>query len=150
MTYSNATGSYQNDFLEPILDTEYKYDVPYKVDKDKYGEVLKKHNNVQLIKDADVLTFRCDCYGDDEDGYSWVFFAWPENSPEGSKDHYECVQFLRLNYKDTKGNFDAFVRDILECVIGPDKEHIKNLIDELAGEIEEKQKNIATLSDIIL
>ena len=43
MHYESGLGSYTNDYLENILDTEYRYDVPYQVDKVKrINEIINK------------------------------------------------------------------------------------------------------------
>ena len=66
MIYSESTDSYQSEFLEPILDTNFKYGVPYKIDREIYENAFKKFNKDIRIKDADVVVFHAD-YNKDED-----------------------------------------------------------------------------------
>ena len=42
MYYNPGTGSYCNDFMEHIADTKFRTNVPYKIDKQKYDEILRK------------------------------------------------------------------------------------------------------------
>lgn len=57
MEYNSAIGSYEDEFLEPILDTNFKYGVPYKIDREIYENAFKKFNKNIRIKDADVVVF---------------------------------------------------------------------------------------------
>ena len=50
MKYNSATDSYENEFLESILDTNFKYGVPYKIDREKYENAFKKFNKNSTIK----------------------------------------------------------------------------------------------------
>ena len=152
MTYSPGTGSYESDFLEHILDTDFRYDIPYKVDKEKYLAVVEEylHNTDIRIKDADVLIFHSDYVMDDEDQergvYGYTFYAWPQNSPKGSKDFYDCFTFWDWEQENKhKENFEAFVRAILKSIICPDKEYMNKLKDEM----QEKKKEIEEQTNII-
>ena len=156
MTYSDATGSYQNDFLEQIPNSELRFDVPYKIDREKYEKVLKEHNQELRIFDADVVSFRADFYEHDSWGGKtskhFTLFAWPENSPEGSKDFYDCFQFLDYKYENEEEQLKAyneFVHAVLECVIDPDKEQVKKAIDRLNKEKETLENNINELQTIL-
>ena len=129
MTYLAETGSWQSDFLEKILDTDIRCDVPYKIDRKKYEDVVKKYSLELRIKDADVIIFRVDYSKDfdDPDGEftGKTFFAWPKNSPEGSDDFYDCFQFHDW-YGDEKHHadmFEIFVHELLESVMCPDPEY---------------------------
>ena len=55
MTYSASTGDYESDFLERILDTDFRYGVPYKIDREKYESTLKEFHQEMRVEDADVL-----------------------------------------------------------------------------------------------
>lgn len=138
MTYSEATGSYETEFLENILDTAYKYGVPYLIDREKYEVVMKEFGKEVRIKDADVVVFHADYNKDEEEGrgiYSYAFFAWPKNSPEGSEDFYDCSQFWDHDYDHKhKENFEVFVYAVLSCVVGVDKPRLLALIDEKNAE----------------
>lgn len=154
MTYSSATGSYQADFLENILNTDYKYGVPYKIDRDKYESVMKAFSKEIRVKDADVVVFHAD-YNADEDNpergvYSYAFFAWPQNSPKGSDDFYDCSQFWDYEYDyKHKEKFDKFVLEVLKSVTGVDQECLKNKIKELRNEREILSKNIDFLTNLL-
>ena len=73
MEYSEATGNYQTEFLEQILDTQFRYGVPYKIDKEKYDKVLEKYGEKTRFKDTDVVKFHSD--------YS-LSSSWDENEKE--------------------------------------------------------------------
>lgn len=134
MTFEEATGSYEAEFLENILDTVYKYSIPYIIDRGKYEAVMKEFNKEVRIKDANVVVFHADYNKDEEDDrgiYSYAFFAWPQNSPDGSEDFYDCSQFLDYDYNfKHKEKFEEFVRAILGSVVGIDKPHLLSLIEK--------------------
>ena len=134
MAYSSVTGSYQADFLENILGTVYKYGVPYIIDREKYEAVMRRFNKEVRIKDANVVVFHSD-YNKTEDDYSYAFFAWPKNSPEGSEDFYDCSQFWDYDYDyKHKEKFEEFVHAILGSVVGVDKQRLLALIEEKNAE----------------
>ena len=138
MTYNPGTDSYQADFLENILGTIYKYGVPYIIDREKYEAVMKEFNKDVRIKDANVVVFHADYNKDEENDrgvYSYVFYAWPKNSPEGSEDFYDCSQFWDYDYDyKHKEKFEEFVRAILGSVVGVDKPRLLALIEEKNAE----------------
>ncbi len=156
MKYNSATDNYESEFLEPILDTNFKYGVPYKIDREKYENVFKKRNINSRIKDADVVVFHAH-YNEDYDSYT--FFAFPQNSTE----HYDCTQFYERFYdyddddkhydddkhKESFENFTHFVDAVLESVINPDKQYSEKLIAELQQEIDTKMKNIESLKNLL-
>lgn len=154
MEYNIAIGSYEDEFLEPILDTDFKYGVPYKIDREIYENAFKKFNKNIRIKDADVVVFHADYNKDDDDEkrgfYSYTFYAWPENSPEGSEDFYDCSQFYDWDYDNKhKETFEDFVHAVLESVIEIDEECTKKLIAELQKEVDTKMKNIESLKNLL-
>lgn len=138
MIYEPGTGSYEAEFLENILDTAYKYGVPYIIDREKYEAVMKEFEKEVRIKDANVVVFHADYNKDEEEDrgiYSYAFFAWPKNSPDGSEDFYDCSQFwdYDYNYKH-KEKFEEFAHAILSSVVGVDKPHLLALIEEKNAE----------------
>ena len=153
MEYNSATDSYESEFLESILDTNFKYGVPYKIDREVYENAFKKFNKDIRIKDADVVVFHAGYtyYSDEEGGvYSYTFYTWPKNSPEESEDFYDCAQFYGCDYGNKcKETFEDFVHAVLESVISPDKQYSEKLIAELQQEIDTKMKNIELLKNII-
>lgn len=154
MTYNSSTDSFQNDRFEKILDTNFRYDIPYKINKEKYSEILKEHNQQQRIIDADVVIFRCDYsenekWGNDELELSYTFYAWPENSPENSKDYYDCFQFYHYNYDNQKEAYENFVHELLKCVIGVDYEHVMNVYNDILNEREELNKHLEIVENIL-
>lgn len=145
MTYSDATGWYQSDFLENILDTNYLYGVPYKIDREKYESVIREFHKDIGIKDADVVVFYAECNKE-----SYAFFVWNKNSPEGSEDFYDCFQFWDYYfYHKHKEKFEEFVHELLKCVVGVDQEYLKNKIKEQEKEREIITKNIEILSEML-
>lgn len=154
MEYNSATGSYESEFLEPILGANFKYGVPYKIDREIYENAFKKFNKDIRIKDADVVVFHADYnkdYGDEERGiYYYAFFAWPKNSPEESEGLYDCSQFYDRDYDNKhKEAFEDFVHAVLKSIIAPDEEYTKKLIAELQQEVDTKIKNIESLKNLL-
>ena len=149
MEYSSATGSYQAEFLEQILDTQFKYGVPYKIDKKKWDEILEKYGEKTRFKDTDVVKFHSDYnLSDYRDGklYSYAFFAWPQNGPEGSEDFYDCIQFSDYKYNDKhKEAYESFIHEIVKCIVGIDRECLKKLI---AAKVAEREKISAEIEEL--
>ena len=147
MEYNSATDGYESEFLEPILDTDFKYGVPYKINREIYENAFKKFNKDIRIKDADVVVFRAHY---DEYYDSYTFYTWPKNSPEESEDFYDCAQFYGCDYGNKcKETFEDFVHAVLESVIEVDQVHCKNLINRLQEEVDTKMKNIELLKNLI-
>ena len=142
MEYFEGTGSYEAEFLEQILDTRFRYGVPYKIDKKKWDEILEKYGEKTRFNDADVVKFHSDySLSDYRDGklYSYAFFAWPQNSPEGSDDFYECILFSDYKYNDKhKEAYENFIHEIVKCIICVDQYSLEKLI----AEKKEEQKRI--------
>lgn len=151
MTYNPGTGSYNTEFLENILDTAYKYGVPYIIDREKYEATMKEFKQDVRIKDANVVVFHADCTKDEEDrDISYAFFAWPKNSPEGSEDFYDCSLFwdYDCNYEH-KEKFEEFVHAILESIVGVDVPTAMNLRDEKIKELKCAFKELDELDNIV-
>ena len=150
MYYEEAIGSYCNNFLEPILDTTFRYDVPYKIDKEKYTKVLKKYNYASRFKDADVVTFGF--HLNTEDRYNYLaFFVHPQNSPNGSEDFYDCIQF-GSGFEEVSRPYDThqdFIRDLMQCIIAPSSEDVKGMMNKLREEINQKYEHLNFLQRII-
>lgn len=156
MYYNPGTGSYCNDFMEHIADTELRTDVPYKIDKQKYDEILRKYNNGSRFKDSDVVTFSMDytfhgnCEGGDgETPYLYGFFAWPENTPDGSDDFYDCILFEELNFPNHKEAYENFMRELMTAVIGVDIPTATKEKEKLAAELKKKADDFTEFETII-
>ena len=80
MKYNSAIDRCESEFLEPILDTDFKYGVPYKINREIYENAFKKFNKDIRIKDADVVVFHAQ-YDEEGGVYSYTFYTWPKNSP---------------------------------------------------------------------
>ena len=148
MKYNSATDRHESEFLEPILDTNFKYGVPYKINREIYENAFKKFNKnssiKHAIKHADVVVFHAHY---DEDYGSYTFFAFPKNSPED----YDCAQFYDYDdkHKESFENFTHFVDAVLESVISADKKYGEKLIAELKQEIDAKMKDIELLKNLL-
>lgn len=152
MYYNEGTGCYCNDYLEQILDTPFRFQVPYNIDKEKYNAVLDKYGEKTRVPDATVLEFSMhnDKDEDDELNSGYAFFAFPKNSPEDSNDFYECVQFRAYKYEGKqKEAFETFLREILACVTGPSYKHILQDKAEIYNNINKEKEQIAILDKII-
>lgn len=150
MYYEEVIDAYCNDFLEPIIDTTFRYDVPYKIDKEKYTEVLKKYNYTSRFKDADVVTFGF--HLNTEDRYNYLaFFVHPQNSPNGSEDFYDCIQFGSLFESESRpyDTHQDFIRDLLQCVIKPSTEHIREMMNDIREQINKNHEDLNSLQRII-
>ena len=148
MKYNSATDRHESEFLEPILDTNFKYGVPYKINREIYENAFKEFNKnssiKHAIKHADVVVFHAHY---DEDYGSYIFFAFPKNSPED----YDCAQFYDYDdkHKESFENFTHFVDAVLESVISADKQYGEKLIAELKQEIDAKMKDIELLKNLL-
>ena len=153
MYYNEATGCNVNNRFEKILGTEFRFDVPYAIDKEKYVETLKTVGEGCRIPDATVVSFAMHHNSDDDgdtkrDGYT--LFVSPCNSPEGSKDFYDCIQFNYYRYEGRqKDEFELFTRQILACITGPSVQHIMNLGAEIRANINKEFTSLSMLDDII-
>lgn len=155
MYYNPGTGSYCNDFMEHIAGTEIRTDVPYKIDKQKYDEILRKYNNGTRFHDSDVVTFSMDyrfhdsCEGEDgETPYVYVFFAFPEK-PEGSEDFYDCILFHDYEYENHKQAYEDFAKDVFTSVIGVDIPTATKEKQKLADELQKKRDDFTEFELII-
>lgn len=153
MTHSDATGSYHSDFLEPIFSTGFRCDVPYKIDRKRYQEIIERNGQNMRIVDADVVSFACD-YDIDENGEIWLycFYAWPENSPERSDDLYECFSFDSIDYpdKNLEEEYRRFVLELMECVIGVDITSMEKLRGKKDKEIKQSLAELKEIDDMLL
>ena len=157
MYYNPGTGNYCNDFMEHIIDTEFRTDVPYKIDKEKYNEILLKYNECSRFKDSDVVTFSMDysfhhC-GEGEDGetpYLYGFFVWPENPSDESGDFYDCILFEDYKYDNKqKEAYENFVRELMTSVIGVDIPTATREKEKLADEFKKKHNDLIEFETII-
>ena len=157
MYYNPGTGSYCNDFMEHIIDTEFRTDVPYKIDKEKYNEILLKYNECSRFKDSDVVTFSMDYSffrgsGECENGetpYMYGFFVFPEKQ-EGSEDFYDCMLFNAYAYDNKhKEVYENFVRELMTSVIGVDVPTAIKEKEKLAAELKKKLDDFNEFETII-
>jgi hypothetical protein len=152
MYYNPGTDSYETDFLEPILDTGFRCNVPYKIDRKKYQEIIEKYKQDMRIVDADVVSFTYD-YSKHDDGEIWLytFYAYPKNSPEGSEDFYDCFLFedIRCNGKNIEEEYRKFIQELMGCVIGVDIQIATNLRNEKVKQVRQAQKELDEIVDII-
>lgn len=152
MYYNPGTDSYDADFLEPILETGFRCNVPYKIDRKKYQEVLEKYKQDMRIVDADVVSFTYD-YSKHDDGKIWLysFYTYPKNSPEGSEDFYDCFLFedIRCNGKNIEEEYQKFIQELMKCVIGVDIQIATNLRNEKVKQVRQAQKELDEIVDII-
>ena len=156
MYYNPGTDSYCNDFMEHIVDTEFRTDVPYKIDKQKYNEILLKYNESTRFHDSDVVTFSMDynfhdC-SDGKDGetpYMYGFFIFPEHV-DGSDDFYDCILFRDYYYDNKhKEAYENFVRELMSSVIGVDIPTATKEKEKLDAELKKKLDDVTEFEAII-
>lgn len=147
MKYEEGTGEYESTFMEQIYTDSQDIilsDIPYKVDRGIYEDVFGKYGEEVRVKDADVVRFHASMHtADDEDEERWVFFVWPENSPEGSEDFYECVFF------DGKKDYAQFLSEFKHCIIGVDKEYGEKMKDRMLADVRDRMNDICLLCDVL-
>ena len=111
--------------------------------------ILEKYGEKTRFKDTDVVKFHSDYnLSDYRDGklYSYAFFAWPQNGPEGSEDFYDCIQFSDYKYNDKhKEAYESFIHEIVKCIVGIDRECLKKLI---AAKVAEREKISAEIEEL--
>ena len=114
---------------------------------------MKEFKKEVRIKDANVVVFHADYNKDEEENsdiYSYAFFAWSKNSPEGSEDFYDCSQFWDYDYDyKHKEKFEEFVHAILGSVIGVDKPRLLALIEEKNAERRKIDCEIEVLKQLL-
>lgn len=156
MYYNPGTGSYCNDFMEHIADTELRTDVPYKLDKEKYDEILRKYNESTRFHDSDIVTFSMDYSfrgsSDGEDGetpYMYGFFIFPEHV-DGSDDFYDCILFRDYYYDNKhKEAYENFIKELTACIIGVDIPTAMVKKQELSAELKKKLDELVEFETII-
>lgn len=156
MYYNCGTGNYCNDFMEPIADTGLKTDVPYKIDKHRYNDILLKYNEMTRFKDSDVVTFSMDysfhgsSTGEDgETPYMYGFFVFPEHTKE-SEDFYDCILFHDYDYDNNhKEAYENFVRELTACIIGVDVPTAMAKKQELSTALKKKLDELIEFEAII-
>lgn len=156
MYYNESTGSYCNDFMEHIGDTGLRTNVPYKIDKQKYDEILGKYNESTRFHDSDVVIFSMNYNFHDssegEDGdtpYMYAFFAFPEK-PEGSEDFYDCILFHDYEYDNKhKEAYENFIKELTACIIGVDVPTAMAKKQELSAEIKKKLDELVEFETVI-
>jgi hypothetical protein len=147
MYYDESTDSYVNENFEEMPGTGLMFGVPYLIDRDKYKSVLEKRHFHMRIKDADVVTFSM---SSSEIGY--VLFAFPKNSPEGSDDFYECFSFYNDDFEtqdQRNEEFQKFMDEMADCVVGPSQTHCHDLKNELMRNIRENLEFISIIDEIL-
>ena len=154
MYYNEGTGSYVNDEFEPIYETGYYFGIPYKINREKFEIVMQKYGEKPRVKDADVLVFNMHYNIDDDTANPthYAFFATPKNSPDGSDDFYECIQFSYLwdeNDKTCTERFIEFVHEFMECVIGVSVGHLNEMKDEKVHELSVIDRQIMLIDEIL-
>lgn len=148
MKYSEATDSWQSEFAEKIPSTNIRCEIPYRIDRHIYESVMKDNGQQVRFKDTDAVTFTFDidtapvgeCHPD-------ALFVWPQNSPEGSEDMYDCILF-RKEWGQVE-DFSAFINELKGCITGVDLKCADELRNEIMDEIEDKIGDMCRLAAIV-
>lgn len=150
MKYNEATDSYQNEYMEDILDTGFKYDIPYVIDTEKYQQILTEYSQKSCFKNTDTVIFHAD-YSVDDDNIPWLyaFYVFPSNQPTESDSSYDCILFDRYREEQIKSKFDEFVHKIAECVKYPNDFVLTQIQKKLESEMDEKKKNIEYINKLL-
>lgn len=157
MHYESGMGSYCNDFMESIAGTEVRSNIPYKIDKAMYDDILKKHNECSRFKNTDVVSFSMDynfrssSKGEDgETPYMYGFFVWPKNTPDGSDDFYDCILFDDYKYDNKhKEAYENFVNELFGCIKGVDVPTAMAMKQEMVSEIKTKLNDLDNFDAVI-
>ena len=152
MYYDEVTGDFHNEDFEQILDTEFRFDIPYLINKEKYENTLRKYNINPRVKDADIVVFNSTCTKDDDSNEkTYTFFAFPRNSPEGSDDFYECIQFG--DWFEEKGRpysmHNQFITELISCISGPSQMYCYELKKSIMKDIKQDLEHIELIDNII-
>lgn len=150
MYYNEATGCDVNDRFEKILGTEFRFNVPYIIDKQKYLAALSAVGVKCCIPKTTVLSLSMH-HDRDEDGNterdSYTLFADSKDVPEES---YDCIRFDYYRYEGKqKEEFTAFVNQVLACIIKPSIPHIMEIRGDIYADIDRKLTQLSELDDII-
>ncbi len=150
MKYDKGTDSYQNEYMEDILDTGLKYDIPYVIDMEKYQQVLTEYSETNSFKNTDTVIFYAD-YSVDEDHIPWLyaFYVFPSNQPTENIITYDCVMFGSHREGQIESKFSKFVHKIAECVKHPNDFVLTQIQKKLESEIDEKKKNIEYINKLL-
>lgn len=150
MKYDAATNSYQNEYMEDILDTGLKYNIPYVIDMEKYQQVLTEYSETNSFKNTDTVIFHAD-YSVDDDNIPWLyaFYVFPSNQPTESDNTYDCIMFDSHRKEQIESKFDEFVHKIAECVKHPNDFVLTQIQKKLESELDEKKKNIEYINKLL-
>jgi len=152
MHYNSGTGSYINDTLEQILDTDFYFDVPYQINKQKYNIVLEKYGEKSRMTDATIVEFSMDVDKEEDEDMNtcgYTLFVFPKNSPSESDDFYDCIQFRDYKYDNTKESFETFVKEILTSIVTPNIEYINKAKAQIYANMTEEIRQLSVLDKII-
>ena len=152
MHYNSEIGSYTNDMLEQILGTNFYFNVPYQINKQRYNVVLEKYGKKSRISDATVVDFGMDMDKEEDEDINtcgYTLFVFPKNSPSESNDFYDCIQFRDYKYNNTKESFEAFLKEILTSIVAPSIEYINKAKGQIYANMAEEIKHLAKLDSII-
>lgn len=155
MYYNEATGCDVNDRFEKILGTEFRFNVPYIIDKQKYLAALsavgaKCNFPHSCMPQATVVSFSMH-HDRDEDGNterdSYTFFVDSKDVPEN---FYDCIRFDYYRYEGKqKEEFTAFVNQVLACIIKPSIPHIMEIRGDIYADIDRELTQLSELDGII-
>ena len=150
MKYDAATNSYQNEYMEDILDTGLKYNIPYVIDMEKYQQVLTEYSETNSFKNTDTVIFHAD-YSVDDDNIPWLyaFYVFPSNQPTESDSSYDCILFDSHREGQIESKFNKFVHKIAECVKHPNDFVLTQIQKKLESEMDEKKKNIEYINKLL-
>ena len=157
MTYNEATGDYQNDYMEEFFPGGL-CNIPYKIKIERYKELIKLFNTEygfnfeNRFKSSDVITVSISY----DDNVSWdeltkhrtyTIFVWPKTYNDD--DMYDCFQFNSDDTEKNKKDYDQFCMELRNCIIGIDKELASEIREKLINEVTQNMKYINDIGRLI-
>ena len=150
MYYNSSTDSYTNEFMEPLLDTGFYSDVPYKIDKTKYDEIAKGKSRFTY---ADVVEIQTEysIKKNETDPWLYTIFVFPINKKKG--DFYDCFHFEDFHYHNepisNKDAYEKFLKNLTTSILGVDSEHTKKAINKKLEESKKISSEIEKLNNLL-
>lgn len=144
---------YQSALLEKILDTDFYYGVPYKIDYAKYMGVILEHLEFPFssnIKEGESVVFSAEKFKLLFSDETCTLYVSSSSDKEGIFYDRFCFE-RKFNETDKPLNkrFKRFVKEILSCIIDVDKNALKGLKKAEIKELHKIQAKLDKIDEIL-